>query len=120
MAALRALLFAVFGGFIGAAPAAPAVPDRAGHDAGANGAVSHSQKSEHPTHEIGAPLARDRAAAPPCTDTPGSAPAFAPPRETHRPSRHVATATRLSGGGTPLPPVADVRAGLLDLPPPAR
>jgi len=119
MAALRALLFAVFGGFIGAAPAAPAVPARPGHDAGASNAVSHSQKSEHPAHDIGVPVAGDRAAAPPCTDTAGPAPAVAC-GDAHRPPRAVAAATRLSESGTPLPPVEDVRAGLLDLPPPTR
>jgi len=120
MAALRALLFAVFGGFIGAAPAAPAVPGRAGHDAAPTGAVSHSQKSEQPPYETAAPSASDPAAAPPCTDTPGPAPALPHLGDARRSKRPLAAAPRPNAGGAPLPPVEDVRAGLLDLSPPAR
>jgi len=120
MAALRALLFAVFGGFIGAAPAAPVVPERTGHDAGHAGAATQSQKSEHPAHEIGSSSARDCAAAPPCTDTPGPAPALPHSGRRCLPPFSVSASPRPSGGGIPLPPAADVRAGLLDLPPPAR
>lgn len=119
MAALRALLFAVFGGFIGAAPAAPAVPDRTGHDAGP-GAVSHSQKSEEPPQGVAAPSASDPAAAPPCTDTPGPAPAVPIAGDAPRAQGLPAAAPRLASGGAPPPPVEDVRAGLLDLPPPTR
>jgi hypothetical protein len=121
MLALRALLFAVFGGFIGAAPAAPVVPDRAGHDAPEADAAQQSQKSEHPVREAEAPTARDRAAAPPSADTVGSAIGALPSeRLVFRLPEPVAGSSGPSRGATPLPPVEDIRAGLLDLPPPPR
>lgn len=117
MLALRALLFAVFGGFIGAAPAAPVVTDR--HDGPEAGAAQQSQKSEHPGFDVDAPAPRDCAAAPPGTDAPGPGPAIAPDCPP-RPSAAVAAPPGRAAGGTPGPQVEDVRAGLLGLPPPPR
>jgi len=118
MAALRALLFAVFGGFIGAAPAAPVVTGGAGH-AGYLDAGSHSQKRETPGYEINAPVTPSRAAAPPCTDAPPTAalvPLASAPRAFPRASAFLCT----QRDRTNVCPIEDVRAGLLDLPPPAR
>jgi len=120
MLALRALLFAVFGGFIGAAPAAPVVPDRAGHDAGEAGAAQQSQKSEHPGCELDTPAPSHCAAAPPGTGAPGPAPALPLDiRILGRPG-HVAAPPGPCRGATPHAHAEDVRAGLLGLPPPPR
>jgi len=117
VAALRALLFAVFGGFIGAAPASPVLPS---HGDYADGATSQSQKREQPGDEVSAPLASSCAAAPPCSDTPNLA-AGIPPAPAPRPVHFTeapASACRVIDA---LPPSAeDIRAGLLDLPPPTR
>ena len=120
MAALRALLFAVFGGFIGAAPAAPVVPDRAGHDAGEAGACTHSQKSEHGGYGAEAPATRECAAAPPSSDTGTPATGMLPPSCGFRLPAAAPAPSGSSPGPRPRPPAEDVRAGLLDLPPPPR
>ena len=116
MAALRALLFAVFGGFIGAAPAAPAgVAD-------ANGfadAAKQTQKDERPGCGIPARPARGVAAAPPHAGTAPLAAESSPPAAARPPVASVAPLCADRGRRVP-PPSEDVRAGLLDLPPPAR
>jgi hypothetical protein len=107
--ALRALLFAVFGGFIGAAPAAPVV-------AGPDGACSEApQKSERPRCEGSERTDSTVAAAPPHAGTC----AAAPPAPPVRPPAATAVAPVLHGRTVP-PAGEDVRAGFLGLPPPAR
>ena len=116
MAALRALLFAVFGGFIGAAPAAPvAVPEASGafSDAG-----RQTQKDERPGSDIRARDTRGIAAAPPH--------AGVPPVAEPLPSTDSSLPVAIPAPLPPDPdrpgrtPPEDVRAGLLALPPPAR
>jgi hypothetical protein len=119
MLAFRALLFAVLGGFIAAAPAAPVAPDREGHDAG-GAAAGKPQKSEQAGYEGDTPSARDCAGAPPTTDTPGPGMAVLSPERSLRPPEPPCGPPCPSEGARPLPPAADVRAGLLDLPPPPR
>ncbi len=116
MAALRALLFAVFGGFIGAAPAAPVVtgPDGASFDA-----LKQTQKSERPPGEICARAAPSVAAAPPSAGVPPVA-AGVPRAPAVRPSAAIVATISPDRGRPVPPPFEDVRAGLLDLPPPAR
>ncbi len=112
--ALRALLFAVFGGFIGAAPAAPVVAGSAG-----SCAPKQTQKSERPGGEVSERPASDVAAAPPSAGAPPSD-AGAPLASVPKPPRPI-VALALSGHAGPVArPVADIRAGRLGLPPPAR
>ena len=113
MTALKALLFAVFGGFIGAAPAAPAI-------AGPGGAIldaGQTQKSERPTCGASGRSDASVAGAPPFA---GDVAATTPPTETDRPPAVFAASILVLCGRTVPPPLEDVRAGLLDLPPPAR
>jgi hypothetical protein len=109
--ALRALLFAVFGGFISAAPAAPTAE-------GPEGACSEApQKSERPTCAGTARADSTVAGAPPRAG--GGVAAVPPAVVTRPPAVAFAAAPVLRGRPVP-PPAEDVRAGLLDLPPPAR
>jgi hypothetical protein len=118
MAALRALLFAVFGGFIGAAPAAPvAVADASGAftDAG-----KQTQKDERPGGEIRSRDARGIAAAPPRGGVPPVATEPSPSASAARPPVAIPAPLRPDRDRGAEPPPEDVRAGLLALPPPAR
>ncbi len=117
MDALRALLFAVFGGFIAAAPAAPVAVK--GTDASFTDAFDRTQKSERPGCELSARTARGVAAAPPHAGAPPFAAAILR-GATARPPAAVAAAVSADRGRPVPPPLEDVRAGLLDLPPPAR
>jgi len=114
MMAIRALLFAVFGGFIGAAPVAPVV-------AGAEGscAPKQTQKSERPGCDVAERPAASVAAAPPSAGTAPAAVAPAPAGES-LPPRSVAIETPSRSAGSVPPRAADVCAGRLGLPPPAR
>jgi len=116
--AFRALLFAVFGGFIGAAPAA--LP--AGGGAGSGGCMdarAQTQRLERPAVELSVPATLCVAAAPPCA---GGPPAAAiPPASAAVRLWAAIPASVPARPGRPVPrPSEDVRAGLLDLPPPAR
>jgi hypothetical protein len=119
MAALKALLFAIFGGFIGAAPSAPVHVAEQGHDGYAD-AHTHTQKRGRTVRDRiseGRPVAAappgpgfaQSAACPPRPPTPGPPPAQA-----------VAEARGARGTWHCARPAADVRAGLVGLPPPAR
>jgi hypothetical protein len=109
--ALRALLCAVFGGFIGAAPAAPVV-------AGPGGAFTEApQRSERPTCQGTERSDSTVAGAPPRAG--GGAAAVVPAVAGLPPVPFVAAAPVLRGRSVP-PPDENVRAGFLDLPPPAR
>ncbi len=112
--ALRALLFAVFGGFIGAAPAAPVV-------AGASDACApkQTQKSERPGGEASERPASGVAAAPPSAGVPPAA-AGIPPASVPLPPCSIVVPAPSGRAGPVPPPVGDVRAGRLGLPPPAR
>jgi hypothetical protein len=114
MMAIRALLFAVFGGFIGAAPVAPVV-------AGAEGscAPKQTQKNERPGCDVAERPAPSVAAAPPSAGAAPAAVAPPPARETQAPRAAALEASTGRSGSVP-PPAADVRAGHLGLPPPAR
>ena len=117
MAALRALLFAVFGGFIGAAPAAPvAVPEASGAftDAG-----KQTQKNERQGGEVRSRDARGIAAAPPHGGVPPVAKGPSSPA-TAVPPVAILPPPRSDRDRAAEPPPEDVRAGLLALPPPAR
>jgi hypothetical protein len=116
MATLRALLFAVFGGFIGAAPAAPVVP---GPEGALADAPKQTQKSERPGCDVCARAAPSVAAAPPISDAPPTA-AGSPPIVVARPPAAFVAVIPLGRDRPVPPPLEDVRAGLLDLPPPAR
>ena len=116
--AFRALLFAVFGGFIGAAPAALPAGGGAGHG-GCMDARAQTQRLERPAFELSTPTTPCIAAAPPCS---GGAPAAAiPPASAAVLLLAAIPASAPVRPGRPVPPPSeDVRAGLLDLPPPAR
>jgi hypothetical protein len=115
MAAFRALLFAVFGGFIGAAPAAPVV---AGPDGACSGAQKQGQRSERPGCEVSERDSSGVAAAPPRAGAPPVA-CGTPPFAVARPPLVPLPPAPTGRAPAARPPLEDVRAGLTDLPPPA-
>jgi hypothetical protein len=119
MALLRALAFAIFGGFIGAAPATP-LAARAGGETGHIDAGSQSQRREQAGYEVAAPATPVCAAAPPATDTPPIAAGCAASAADAARVAHGCAPALPRSGRTLRPSAEDVRAGLLDLPPPAR
>jgi hypothetical protein len=114
--ALRALLCAVLGGFIGAAPAAPVAAPGDG-EKGYVHAGSQSQKRET-SCEVTEPTPRGCAAAPPCAGGQPAAVVFA-----HwgapEPFALALVAMAPRPGRAHAPSIEDIRAGFLDLPPPA-
>jgi hypothetical protein len=120
MSATRALLIAVFGGFIGAAPGAPVLV-ATGSDGGYRDHRAEAQKRERPAYEAPSPSAAV-AAAPPSAggaDAPSSA---VLPASTagYLPAGNPVGVASIRLRRPPAPSADDVRAGLLDLPPPVR
>lgn len=125
MSALRPFLFAILGAFVAAAPAAP-VPGRAKKErkSPAGYVRGHDQKLEEPEKRAPAEVSAHGATV--CIAT-GSERAPAPAGEVAADGDHdsfpypchaVATASTAPIRDFAAPQPADLRAGLLDLPPP--
>ena len=129
MALIRPFLLAVLGAFVAAAPAAP-VPGRVKKErktpSGGDRARGHHQKLEEPERQAPAEASAhgsrlcvatggERASAPAGDVAPASGP-WSVPRLCHADSTARAAPTRNLAAPRP----ADLRAGLLALPPPTR